>query len=60
MLAMKCISARIDTNDKDDVQFLIKYLRIESAQKVFDIISKFYPKNQIPAKAQFFIEELFE
>lgn len=58
MLAMKCISARFDTHDKEDVQFLIKYLEIKNPEGVFKIISKYYPDNQIPAKTKFFIMEL--
>ncbi|MCB0367595.1 MAG: hypothetical protein H6624_09575 [Bdellovibrionaceae bacterium] len=60
MLAMKCISARWDTSDKDDVIFLIKLLKIKKAKQVFDLIEGYYPKNQILSKTQFFIEELFE
>lgn len=58
MLAMKCISARWDTKDKDDVIFLIKHLELKSPKDVFEIIEKFYPKETIPAKTQFFIEEV--
>lgn len=60
MLAMKCISARWDTNDRDDVIFLIKHLKLKSAKQVFKIIESYYAKNKIPAKTQFFIEEVFE
>jgi Nucleotidyltransferase of unknown function (DUF6036) len=60
MLAMKCISARWDTSDRDDVIFLIGHLGLATAPEVFAIIEHFYPKNQIPPKTQFFIEEVFE
>ena len=60
MLAMKCISARWDTTDREDVLFLISLENLTSAEDVFSIIENYYPKNQIPAKTQFFIEELFE
>jgi hypothetical protein len=60
MLAMKCISARWDSADRDDVLFLIRYLKLNSTAQVFEIIESFYPKNQIPAKTQFFIEEAIE
>ncbi len=60
MLAMKCISARFDTFDRDDVQFLIRYLKLKSAEEVFRIIEKYYPHRQIPAKTQFLVEELLE
>jgi hypothetical protein len=60
MLAMKCISARWDTADRDDVIFLIKYLKIIDAESVLAIIQDYYPRAQIPAKTQFFLEEVFE
>jgi len=60
MLAMKCISARWDSLDRKDVLFLIKLLKIKTAQHVFKIIEGYYPKHRIPAKTQFFLEELFE
>jgi hypothetical protein len=60
MLAMKCISARWDSNDKDDVIFLVKLLKLTKPKEVFDIIEGYYPKQQIPAKTSFFIEELME
>lgn len=60
MLAMKCISARWDTHDKDDVMFLIRLLGVTAPRQVFALIEKYYPKEQVPAKTQFLIEELFE
>lgn len=59
-LAMKCLSSRADALDKDDIIFLIKLLKIKDINEVFDIIGKFYPKNRVPAKTQFFLEEVFE
>ena len=47
-------------NDADDVRFLVAHLQLEQPKAVFTIVEKFYPKQHIPAKAQFFIEELFE
>lgn len=60
MLAMKSISARFDSHDKTDVQFLIAQLELKSVEEVFAIIQKYYPKEKIPAKTQFLLEELFE
>ena len=60
MLAMKCISARIDTKDQDDVRFLIRHLGLKTKEEVFQIISKFYPNMKIQAKVHFFIEEIFD
>lgn len=58
MLAMKCLSARFDTHDRDDVRFLIGHLKLEKAGQVFDIIKKYCPENLVPAKTRFFVEEL--
>lgn len=60
MLAMKCMSARWDTHDRDDVIYLIRLLQLSSKDEVFEILESYYPKKQIPTKTQFFIEELFE
>jgi hypothetical protein len=59
LLAMKAISARINTLDAADVRFLIDLLKIESAGAVLDIVEKYYPRQQIKPATQFFIEELF-
>lgn len=60
MLAMKCMSARWDTSDRDDVIFLVHHLKLDAPEAVFAIIEHYYPRQQIPAKTQFFIEELWE
>ena len=59
MLAMKCVSARFDSSDKDDVVFLIEYLNLSAPQEVFAIVLKYYPAEKVPAKARFLVEELF-
>jgi len=58
MLAMKSVSARFDTHDKEDCEFLVKYLGYTTAKQVFEVIRKYYPDNQVPAKTRFFIEEI--
>ena len=58
MLAMKCVLARFDTHDRDDVIFLIKYLELKTTEGVFQIISQYYPQQMIPIKTQFFVEEI--
>ena len=60
MLAMKCLSARWDSSDRDDVIFLLKLLEMKESKEVFAIIEKFYPKNIVPPKTKFFIEEVLE
>ncbi len=58
MLAMKCISARWDSSDRDDVIFLIKHLGLTRSEEVFALIESYYPDNLIPAKTKFFIEDV--
>ncbi|HEX5037673.1 MAG TPA: hypothetical protein VFX30_10980 [bacterium] len=58
MLAMKCISARFDSHDKDDVIFLIRHLELEKPAQVFRIVENYYPNSKIPPKTQFLIEEV--
>lgn len=60
MLAMKCVSARFDTLDGDDTRFLISYLKLKRPEEVFKLIAKFYPHDKIPAKTEFWIEEIME
>lgn len=57
---MKCLSARWDSFDQDDVRFLIKFLNLSTPSKVFELIEKYYPKRLVPAKTQFFIDEIME
>jgi len=60
LLAMKSIAARGGTYDREDVKKLIDHLGLTSADQVFDIVEKYYPRNQIKPGTQFFIEELFQ
>jgi hypothetical protein len=58
MLAMKCVSARADTNDSADIIFLLKHLNISDKNTVYEIISKYYKENTVPAKTRFIVEEI--
>jgi hypothetical protein len=60
MLAMKAISARFDTHDRDDVVFLIEHLNFKTVAEVLAVISQYCPSEKIPAKTQFLIEELLQ
>ena len=60
MLAMKCISARFDTHDKDDALFLISYLKLTRPDEIFRLVSRYYPDHRVPAKTKFLVEELME
>ena len=60
LLAMKCLASRIGTNDENDIEFLIKYLKLKKPQDVFDIVATFYDVKLIQPKTQFMVEEIFE
>jgi hypothetical protein len=59
LLAMKTLAARADATDRGDVELLIKLLGLKSAEEVFGILEKYYPRQQIKPTTQFFVEELF-
>lgn len=58
MLAMKCVSARFDTFDRDDIKFLISYLKLASPEQVFDVVAKYYPHSKVPPKTKYLVEEI--
>jgi hypothetical protein len=60
LLAMKTLASRVESTDKQDILFLIKLLNLKTADEVFVILEKYYPKQQIRPATQFFVEELFE
>ena len=60
MLAMKCVSARFDSHDRDDVEFLVRHLELESPAAVFEIICRYYPRERVPPKTAFFVEEILQ
>ena len=60
MLAMKCVSARFDTQDADDAAFLVRWLNLRSPAEVFSLIKRYYPREKVPPMTRFFVEEMFE
>ena len=60
LLAMKTLEASVEGTDKQDIKCLINLLEIESADQVFSILEKYYPRQRIKPATQFFVEELFE
>ncbi len=60
LLAMKALAARVQTEDEEDVRTLIRELGLTSAESVFDIIERYYPKQQIPPRTQYFIQGIFD
>lgn len=60
LLAMKAIAARFDSSDASDLRTLIRHLGLQRVEEVLAVVERYYPRNQIPPKTQFFLEELFE
>lgn len=60
MLAMKCLASRVGTKDEDDIEFLIKYLRLKKVDDVMSIVASFYEAKLIQPKTQYMIEEIIE
>ena len=60
ILAMKCLAARVglDEHDKEDTKFLMQHIGLRSPNAVLDIVEKYYPKERIAAKTQYFIQEV--
>ncbi len=60
LLAMKTLAARVDTTDRQDIEYLIRIMKLTRPEDVFAILEKYYPRQQIKPATQFFVEELFE
>ena len=64
LLAMKCMAARLgstsdEPSDVADISFLVRHLKLKSAQEVLDVVGQYYPTNRIPVKTQYLVEGLF-
>jgi hypothetical protein len=60
LLAMKTLSARPDTSDLQDIEFLIARLDLQSVDDVASIVAQYYPHKQMKPATQFLLEEIFE
>lgn len=60
LLAMKTLAARVDATDKQDIEFLIELLGIQTPEEIFSILEHYYPRQQIKPATKYFIEEIFE
>ena len=60
LLAMKCLAMRLgeEFHDEDDVRFLLRYLNLTDYQAALDIVTRYYPREQIPQKTLYALEEL--
>jgi hypothetical protein len=65
LLAMKCIASRIsgveeESHDVSDIIFLIRHLKLKTAEDVMEIVTAYYPQDKVPVKAKYLVEGLFE
>lgn len=60
LLAMKVLAMRAESFDSDDVEFLIKDLKLKNSEDVLKIVNDYYPNKEIKPEAKFQIEEIFE
>lgn len=57
LLAMKVLAARA-VRDADDLRFLLDYLGIAAAAQVWDIVERFFPGIEVPARSRTLVEDL--
>jgi hypothetical protein len=65
LLAMKCMAGRLGgtgeaVSDIPDIIFLVRHLKLTSAEAVLDLVARYYPPGRIPIKTQYLIQGLFE
>lgn len=62
LLAMKALAMRIgeEFHDVEDVRFLLRYLNIETAPAALAVIEKYYPRDRIPQKTLYALEEMLQ
>jgi len=59
MLAMKCMSGRMyNQNEVDDIEFLVKYLKIKNSGEVAQIMKKYYPEEDVKMSVSAFIKDI--
>lgn len=60
LLAMKCLAMRLgeEFHDEGDVRFLLRYLNLTDHRAALDIVTRYYPLEQIPQKTLYALEEL--
>lgn len=59
LLAMKVLAFRPETEDENDVTFLIEHLGMNSYEQVIDIVKGYYPAKTVKAETVFWLEEFF-
>lgn len=60
LLAMKTLSARANTMDREDLQVLIKDIGLQNPDEVFQIVKNYYPHKEMKPASRILIQELFD
>lgn len=60
LFAMKVLAGRAETDDLNDIRFLLRTLEITSVEQALDIVRNYYPKKEVKAATRIFLEEVIE
>lgn len=62
LLALKSVALRFgpEFHDEDDVRYLLRHLGIEHSSAAIEIIERYIPPAQVPAKTRFALEGMLE
>ncbi|MBF0102981.1 MAG: hypothetical protein HQK77_18955 [Desulfobacterales bacterium] len=60
ILAMKVMSSRADTKDFEDIQLLVRELKINSIEQIDTILNNHFPTKEIDYRNRIFLEELIK
>ena len=58
---MKCMAMRVSgVETSEDKADIIALCGVQTAAEALDIVAAFYPRDRIPPRAQFGLEEIFQ
>lgn len=61
MLAMKCLSSRVDNkNEIEDIKYLIKFLDLKTYEEVENIVLDYYPADRFLVKTKYMLQEVLK
>lgn len=62
LLALKAVALRLgpEFHDEEDVRYLLRHLGIEHSSEAIEIIERYIPPAQVPAKTRFALEGILE
>jgi hypothetical protein len=59
LLAMKILASRKDSSDYSDTEYLARMLGIKSESEAFDLVRRYFPEKEVPARAHENLGEAF-